>query len=92
MPALSIHTHGDECWPDLNPIEERLADGRVIHLVGTGLSMARMPEGLASGKSSVTIRVDLPDGRVVLAETSLALLSTAVRAFEAADEREGRPT
>ncbi len=89
MPMLSVHTHGDECWPDVAALA---ADGRVIHLAGAGLSVARLPGGLTSGKSSVTIRVDLPDGRVVLAETSLALLRTAVQAFDAADAREGRPT
>lgn len=46
---------------------------------------ARLPGGMKSGASSVTIRVDLPDGRVVLVETSLKMLGTVARAFEAAD-------
>lgn len=85
MPGLPLHIHGDQCWPDLADMAARLEDGRVIHLRGEGLEMARLPGGMSSGNSSVTIRVNLPDGRVVLAETSLALLRMAVQAFDAAD-------
>jgi hypothetical protein len=36
---------------------------------------------MASGKPSVMLRIDLPDGRVVLAETSLRLFAAAAHAF-----------
>ena len=39
----------------------------------------------------MTLRVDLPDGRVVLVKTSLAALRLAVQAFVAADEATPRP-
>ena len=57
----------------------------VIHL-GNGappIGIAALPGGMASGRTSLTIRIDLPNGDVVLAETSLALLQLAARAFTA---------
>lgn len=48
---------------------------------GAKLSMAPLLGGMASGGTSVTIRIDLPDGTTILTETSLALLRTAVDAF-----------
>lgn len=86
MPALKIHANGDNCWPELL---DRINDpNQVIHLTEGAIEMARLPGGMTSGASSVTIRIDLPDGRVVLAETSLALLLGAARAFETAEARD----
>lgn len=42
-----------------------------------------LPGGMASGKPSVELLIELGDGSVVFAETSLILLQTAVRAFTA---------
>jgi hypothetical protein len=84
MPALDIILHGDGCWPDLKEHPDR-----VIHLAdGTLIAMAALPGGMTSGQTSVSIRIDLPDGRVVVAETSLALLGTAVDMFRAQDKRQ----
>jgi hypothetical protein len=85
MPAINLHLDGDACWPDLKGMSERLADGRVIHLGNDSppIGMALLAGGMVSGKPSVTLRLDLPDGRVVLAETSLELLTSAVRAMHA---------
>jgi hypothetical protein len=38
---------------------------------------------MTSGKPSVCVRVNLPSGRTLLAQTSLALLLTACDAFKA---------
>jgi hypothetical protein len=81
MPALDIILHGDGCWPDLKEHPDR-----VIHL--NNVAMAALPGGMTSGQTSVSIRIDLPDGRVVIAETSLALLGTAVDMFRAQDKRQ----
>lgn len=75
MPALSVITNGDNCWPDLK-------DKRLV--VGNWVGIARLPNGTAQGNATVTVRIELPDGRTVLAETTLALLSSAMRAFEVA--------
>ena len=84
MPALDIILHGDGCWPDLKEHPDR-----VIHIAGDAhIAMAALPGGMTSGKTSVAIRIDLPDGRVVVAETSLALLGTAVDMFRAQEKRQ----
>lgn len=83
MPALPLRLipHGDECWPDL---AEKALRGEVIHLAGEGLALALLPSGMSSGAASVALRIDLPDGRTVVCETSMALLEGAVRAFQGA--------
>lgn len=83
MPSLNLILDGDRCWQDL---PEKMRQGQVIDLMGNDnspIQFAALPGGMASGKTSVTIRIDLPDGRVLLTETSLALLGTAARAIEA---------
>lgn len=78
MPALDIILDGDSAWPELATREED-----IIHLPSAVLSVAVLPGGMASGRPSVAIRVDLPDGRVLIAETSWALLGAAARAIAA---------
>ncbi len=41
-----------------------------------------IPKGMASGGTSIKIRLDLPDGRVVVIETALSKLATAVREIQ----------
>lgn len=83
MPVLPLKViaDGDNCWPDL---ADKIERGEVIHLAGSGLELALLPGGMSSGAASVSLRVDLPDGRTVVCETSMALLECAVRAFQAA--------
>lgn len=81
MISLSIHAQGDACWEDLQSRTEQL----IWLNSGAGLAIARLPRGMASGRSSVAIRVDLPDGRVVVAETSMALFLACAGAFKAAE-------
>ena len=59
---------GEGAWGDLEGKE-------VIHLANDAppIQVAALRGGMASGRSSVAIRVDLPDGRAVVAETSLRL-------------------
>jgi hypothetical protein len=79
MPVLEIHLEGDGLWPELASKREQ-----IIHLTNEArISIAALPKGMSSGKTSVTMRFDLPDGRIVLAETSFALLRTAVLAIQA---------
>jgi hypothetical protein len=82
MPGLRIILEGDGCWPDLadwarphqeSPRLQRTEDIEIACLV----------RGMQSGSPSVALRVNCPDGSVVLAETSLALLLTAADAFKA---------
>lgn len=77
MAMLKVILDGDGCWPDL-PGKE------VIHLgnLSMPIQIATLPGGLSSGKTSVSIRIDLPDGKVVIAETTLALFLSAAETFK----------
>jgi hypothetical protein len=80
MPMLTIHVNGEGCWPDL-PVAVGQDGPRWQQT--EDLSIAALAHGMQSGKTSVMIRMNLPDGSVALGETSLALLLAAARAFEA---------
>jgi hypothetical protein len=79
MPTMSVTLDGDDAWD--------LKDREIIH-VTSPISVARLHGGMQSGKSSVAIRIDLPDGRVVIAETSLACWDAATAAFRGAEQRD----
>jgi hypothetical protein len=83
VPAINIITNGDGCWPDLS--EKRRAGHAIWHLGNDApaIQFALLKGGMVSGYSSVTIRIDLSSGDVVLAETSLGLLVSAVNALRA---------
>lgn len=73
-PRIDLTLDGDNAWPDLAVRQD------LIHLTGP-IGMTVLPRGMSSGRASVAMRFDLPDGRPVLVETSLRLLVTAVRAM-----------
>ena len=50
--------------------------------------VGRLPGGTQGGKSTVTLLITMPDGQQVLAETTLALFTSAARALQAADSAE----
>lgn len=75
MLALQVIVDGDGCWSDLKSKE-------IIH-VTDGLHVAGLAKGMKGGAPSIAIRVDLPDGRVVIAETSLKLFLTAADMLKA---------
>lgn len=74
MLDLPIHLDGDGCWPDL--VDEPVIETQKMEV-------AVLSQGMASGAPSVAVRVDLPDGRSVVAQTSLKLFLTAADAFKA---------
>jgi len=74
MPVLKIVLE-EPAWPDL-------AAKDVIHTKDP-IGVTVLKGGMESGKPSVAFRIDLPDGTVILAETSLALFLTAADAFKA---------
>lgn len=83
--SLSIHINGDGCWPDVTPESEQLT---WLHSTTENLSIARLPAGMQSGASSVAIRVNTPDGRIVVVEVSMKLFQAAAQAFAAADQHD----
>lgn len=81
--AVDIHLRGDSCWQDLHKIRDA---GNLVWLTKPKLlAFARLPGGMQSGKSSVSIRIDLPDGKVVVAETSMRVFLSVADAFRGAD-------
>jgi hypothetical protein len=70
-------------WPDLATKPKKvmkLGDGAVAFTAVAG--------GMTSGRASAALRIDLPDGRAILIETSLRALHAAVAALVA---RHGEP-
>lgn len=84
MPHMTIITQGDNCWPDLKERMRTEMPAPVVH-IKSPIQVARLPGGMASGKSSVMFRFELVDGTTVLAETSLELFASAARALMVAD-------
>lgn len=79
MIQLEVHANGDECWPDLKI--RPYIEGRFV-------SIARLPRGTFDGKSTVTVRIETANGQIILAQTTLVLLTNAVNIFNIADTAE----
>lgn len=80
MNGLTINLDGDKAWPDLQEKRER-----IVHLGnGTVIEVAALEGGMASGRTSLALRLNLPDGQVVIAETSLALFLDAATILKTA--------
>jgi len=78
MPVITVILEGDNAWPDL-----RGKEARIIHLTDALWEIATLKAGMKSGLPSASLRLDLPDGRVVIAETSVAALLVAMKVIEA---------
>lgn len=74
MIHMGIILDGDGAWPDLGE--------KTVHKT-TVDSVTALAAGMVSGNTSVAVRVNLPDGSVVIAETSLRLFLGAAAAFRA---------
>lgn len=79
MIPLRVILDGDNWFPDL--VEKGFVRGELV-------AVARLPVSTSGGRSTVAFRIELPDGRTVLAETTLRLLQTAIKAIEAREEME----
>lgn len=82
--VLNVESHGFNAIHELmashdGDAHDLVAEGKLIHLgADTVIELGGLEDGMTGGKPSVAICFPLPDGRVVLAETSLALLKTSV--------------
>lgn len=59
-----------------------------LRQLGSITRIGRLPGGTTSGKSTISILVEMPDGKRYLAQTTLALLHMAVTALKSADSVE----
>lgn len=78
MPSLQIHLDGDGCWPDLASLK---AAGK-LEWDNVPVEIALLKGGMQSGKASVAMRFNFPDGRVFICETSADLFVTAGKSIE----------
>jgi hypothetical protein len=76
MPAIHVNFEGDGAWPDLQGPDAP----ELIHIL-SDWHLAVLENGMASGLPSLALRFDLPDGRVMIAETSLAVWAAATAAL-----------
>ncbi len=79
MIGLDLQLDGDNCWLELK--EKGYIEASLSGIAG-------LPHGTVEGRPSVTVRIELPDGQTVLAETTLRLFLAAARALLA---RYGNP-
>lgn len=66
MPVIEL-TLIEPAWPDLDL-------DKTIHYTDP-IKATALPAGMMSGGTSIALRFDLPDGSIVIAETSLAALN-----------------
>jgi hypothetical protein len=78
VPIIHLILDGDNAWPEL-----AAPDSGVVHLPDAPWGLAAIEGGMASGLPSLALRLDLSDGRVVVAETSLAAWVAATVALRA---------
>lgn len=84
MIQVNLFLDGDGCWPDANPGNPKCEwiDAP------TSIGFARLPMGTQQGGSTVTIRVNRPDGTFVMTQTSMKAFLSVAQAFEAKEEME----
>lgn len=81
MPTMSVKfiEKGDGAWNELDL-------DTIVNITGPdapAIQVCAVKRGMDSGLPSVLIRMDMPDGRVVIGETSARLFVTAARAIVA---------
>lgn len=89
MPALTVTIDCEDedrsTWRDrLNAKREQ---GKLITAMGEdsrAIHIGGLPHGMESGKTSICLMLELPDGTLLLTETSLQLFLTAARILAAA--------
>ena len=77
MPIIKLLLDGDGAFTDLQGRE-----GDIIHRTGA-FQVAALPQGMRSGHPSLVIRIDLPEKKVLIQETSVAAWLAVSRALEA---------
>lgn len=81
MIGMTIKFHSKDqgtAWPDLDR-------EKCVHIANDAppIEVCVLDAGMESSRPSVALRIDLPDGTSVIAETSARLLATAGRAIMA---------
>ena len=77
MPTLILKLNGD------GALAGELEGREVVRLTEAPITVAGLEGGMQSGKPSVALAIPLPDGKVVLFETSLAVFLSAADGLRA---------
>lgn len=77
MIGLNIVLDGDGAWPDMVGVPEATLE-----------SVGRLTKGTSGGHSSVAFRLRMPDGSLVIAQTTMKLFLTAADAMRAVEQRD----
>jgi hypothetical protein len=72
MPVISMNFN-EPAWPDLADKGDKVIDYQ------DPISATALPGGMQAGGTSIALRFDLPDGQIVIVQTSLAALNMLVR-------------
>lgn len=80
MIPMRVVLNGDMQFPELQ--------GRKVHSAQVG-TVTALPGGMKSGRASVAFIIELEDGSVVFAETSLRMLQAATKALTGRYGEEG---
>lgn len=75
--ALDLVLDGDGAWPDMLGVPEAKLE-----------AIGRLTKGTSGGHSSIAFRLRMPDGSLVIAQTTMKLFLTAADTMRAADERD----
>lgn len=80
MIPLTVTPNIDEApWTDLAADCPQLG---IIERIG------RLPRGTESGKSTVSVLIQMPDGKRYMAQTTLALMQSAMQAINTSEQME----
>jgi len=77
MPIINLKLNGERAFSDLQGKEK----GDIIHRKAA-FTVASLAKGMKSGHPSLAIRIDLPEGKVLIQETSVAAWLAIAAALE----------
>lgn len=75
---LAVVMDGDNAWPDL---AEKFEKGEAVD--GAIAGITALPNGTSEGRCSIALRIELADGKTVIAQTTARLLAVAIQGLEA---------
>jgi hypothetical protein len=75
MEALDVILDGDNAWTELR--------GPGMYTAAEWTAVAGLADGTSGGKPAVVVRITMPDGSAVLAQTTLRLFLMAADALKA---------
>lgn len=80
---ISIDLNGEGAFKDL-ALDNHPNYEKIIHLPNAHIQIVALDKGTFSGRPSACLRIDLPQGKSVLAEFLLRELIVAAKTFESA--------